>query len=105
MAAEPGNGVSDIIASNCTMEDITVGYRIQNVLSGEVIFEGEASVAADSGKVLECLPDRKGYYVIRWQGDSEGFNTYVSKASDGWDFSEYKRFMHILGIERELSGF
>lgn len=105
LAAEPGNGMSGIMASNCTMEDVTVGYRIQNVLSGEVIFEGEASVAADSGKVLECLPDRKGYYVIRWQGDSEGFNTYVSKASDGWDFSEYKRFMHILGIERELSGF
>ena len=55
--------------------------------------------------ILEHQPDRKGYYVIRWQGDSEDFNTYVSKASDGWDFLEYKRFMHILGIERELSGF
>ena len=54
---------------------------------------------------MEHQPDRKGYYVIRWQGDSEDFNTYVSKASDGWDFLEYKRFMHILGIERELSGF
>ncbi len=57
--------------------------------------------------ILEHQPDRKGYCVIRWQGDSEGFNTYVSKESDGWDFSSTKGscifFRHRKGAQRLLS--
>lgn len=40
--------------------------------------------------ILEHLPDRNGYYVIRWQGDSEGFNTYVSKAPTAGTFRSTK---------------
>lgn len=105
MAAEPENGNSAIVASNCSMNDVSVSYSVEEMLTKKTVASGNINVLADHNQIIGAIPDEKGFYKIAWEGDFCGFNTYVARISDGLDFGEYKTFMASLNISGELSGF
>ncbi len=104
MMDEPAQDKCKLFAVNDTRKTVTLKYSVENIQSGEVA-NGEITLAADEGRFIDEIQVEKGqYYLIRWTGDDEGQNHYVT-LNDGVTLEEYLSFMDKAGYNSLWQGF
>ncbi len=104
MMEEPEDDCCQLFAVNETRESVHLRYTVED-LWGEVVAKGEVTLAADEGKFIDKVKVEKGhYYLIRWQGDDEGQNHYIT-LNDGITLPQYLSFMEKVKYDTLWEGF
>ena len=104
---EPKNGELELLATNDTQAEQTARYTVENVVTGEVVAQGEVTVEANGIVCAAKLPDAKGaFYCIRWETATEqGINHFVCNIGEGWTYEAYKACMEKVGFYDDFEGF
>lgn len=104
---EPKNGEIELVATNDTQSEKTAKYTVENVVTGEIVCEGEVTVEANGIVCATKLPNVKGaFFAIRWKtGEESGKNHFVCNIGEGWTYDAYKACMEKLGFYDEFEGF
>ena len=107
MCAEPKDGVLPLIATNDSRERKSVKYTVENVVTGEIVGQGEYEIDPDGILTVENLPEQKdGFYLIRWAaGEETGMNHFVCNIGDGWTWDRYAECMKKAGFYSSFEGF
>jgi len=107
MIDEPNEfGRLTLCASNDSRKTVNIKYEVSNGITGEALFNGECTVLPDELIKLEQFDEAAArYIVIKWSGDENGLNHFVTSIGDKVDYAEYKQFMKNCGFDKELFGF
>lgn len=83
MFDEPENGKLKLFAANDYQADLIGKYKVTDVLSGEIISEGEFKVSCDSSEAIAEIPETKEFkfLLIEWEtyNGVKGKNHFTTK--------------------------
>jgi len=106
MVDEPKDGKLSLFAVNDTREKISVSYTVTDLMTGETILSGSFTSDSDTSVSVASFPERKpAFYLIRWKGDREGCNHFVSAIGERVSFDAYFACMQTAGFDRFMEGF
>ncbi len=109
MAEEPdGNGYTDIYAVNDTQSDASAFCKVTDFKSGEILFEGEFCVSADSTKkIYRLAPQNCGsrrFLLMEYKLGEKTYKNHYIENIKGVDYKEYIEFIKQIGFD-EFEGF
>ncbi len=104
---EPKDGKLTLMALNDSQREQTLSYTVENLTTGELVAQGEVTVAAnDKVAVVELCEEKYAFFLIKWKGDGvEGVNHYACSLGEYWDYEKYAECMKKAGFYDEFEGF
>jgi beta-mannosidase len=100
MLAEPDSWKQNIVLSNDTHLDRSIQCRIQDIDTGEILFDERIKAHADRATVIGQIPylrNRQRFYLISWQGDVSGYNHYLA-GQPPFDLAAYRTWLGQSGL-------
>ncbi|MBR5527711.1 MAG: glycoside hydrolase family 2, partial [Clostridia bacterium] len=95
MADEIRDWGCPIVASNITLENVSGSFKISDIESGKVLFEGKFDVPSASNKNLCHVPvmySDKGMFLIEWEVDGKKYINHYLHGYPAFDYESYKKW-------------
>ena len=106
MCDEPKNGKVALCAANDYQRDMHCTYEVIDLVSGDTVASGEVTVPKNTTAVAtEIAYDPSAFLLIKWKGDAEGVNHFVTNIGEGWTYEGYVECMKKAGFYGEFEGF
>lgn len=106
MCDEPRDGRVSLVVANDYGKDMFCRYEVVDLCTGATVASGEAGSKANSSSVVTELEyDPSAFLLIRWWGDAEGKNHFVTNIGEGWTYEKYTECMKKAGFYDEFEGF
>ena len=106
MLKEPESWVQEIVVVNDYLVGQTVGYKIADVDTGEVLAQGKADVGANSNATAGHIPfvrGKKRFLVIEWENGSESGQNHYLAGHPPFSLEEYLGWIEKSGMFGEWS--
>lgn len=104
---EPVGGKHTLIATNDSVVDESVEYKVTNLVNDKVVLSGKFDLAqAGKLEVASLDVENNAFYLIEWKSkQGDGKNHFVTTIGDGWTYEKYKACMIKAGFYDEFEGF
>jgi beta-mannosidase len=103
MMDEPESWYQKVVIANDTRLDKTIHCQIRDIDTGDMVFAGTYTAAADKSTVVGQVPyvrNKQRFFVISWQGDATGQNHYLA-GQPPFDQACYKSWLERSGLVSE----